>query len=75
MFLQGENLIPGNFHGVYVRTPIVTSSKNNVSISVLSCTHSTVCLEKNKVSVVLVFINISNSHVGYCEYMCQEGRE
>ncbi|KAF8030180.1 hypothetical protein BT93_E2576 [Corymbia citriodora subsp. variegata] len=27
--LKGENLMPGNFHGVYVLSSVVTSSKNN----------------------------------------------
>ncbi|KAF8029775.1 hypothetical protein BT93_E2259 [Corymbia citriodora subsp. variegata] len=32
--LKGENLMPGNLHGVYVRSPVVTSSKNNDLVSV-----------------------------------------
>ncbi|KAI6705186.1 hypothetical protein NL676_008148 [Syzygium grande] len=32
--LMGENLMPGNFHGVYVRSAIVTPSKNNDIVSI-----------------------------------------
>ncbi|XP_030460153.1 MACPF domain-containing protein NSL1-like [Syzygium oleosum] len=32
--LKGENLMPGNFHGVYVRSASVTPSKNNDIVSI-----------------------------------------